>query len=293
LETNSFYVGVRKFGENTYGGTQDQFIPQALFERVQSILGGHNRPKYSKREVAFRGLMTCANDGCALTGDIQKKKYVYYRCTGHRGKCGLPRFREEVIAERLREPLKGLQVPREVVTQIVSVLRDDQRNAAGKADAERSRLEIRLAGIHRRMDGVYADKLDGKIPEDFWERKMVDFRVEEQVKMAIQGLSQALTSDRALDAQRIFELANKADSLYVSQNSTEKAKLLRIIFSNFSVDAVSVTATYRKPFDVIFKRAHLEEWSGREDSNLRPPGPEPGALPDCATPRMLAAVRCR
>ena len=22
-----------------------------------------------------------------------------------------------------------------------------------------------------------------------------------------------------------------------------------------------------------------EEWSGREDSNLRPPGPEPGALP--------------
>ena len=39
-------------------------------------------------------------------------------------------------------------------------------------------------------------------------------------------------------------------------------------------DAVSVAPTYRKPFDVIFKRAHLEEWSGREDSNLRPPGPE-------------------
>ena len=27
------------------------------------------------------------------------------------------------------------------------------------------------------------------------------------------------------------------------------------------------------------------EWSGREDSNLRPPAPEAGALPDCATPR--------
>lgn len=25
--------------------------------------------------------------------------------------------------------------------------------------------------------------------------------------------------------------------------------------------------------------------SGRQDSNLRPPGPKPGALPDCATPR--------
>ena len=29
------------------------------------------------------------------------------------------------------------------------------------------------------------------------------------------------------------------------------------------------------------------KWSGREDSNLRPPGPEPGALPDCATPRLF------
>src|SRR5262245_47170036 len=29
-------------------------------------------------------------------------------------------------------------------------------------------------------------------------------------------------------------------------------------------------------------------WSGREDLNLRPPGPEPGALPGCATPRPEA-----
>ena len=27
--------------------------------------------------------------------------------------------------------------------------------------------------------------------------------------------------------------------------------------------------------------------SGREDLNLRPFGPEPNALPDCATPRFL------
>ena len=28
-------------------------------------------------------------------------------------------------------------------------------------------------------------------------------------------------------------------------------------------------------------------WSGRRDSNSRPPGPKPGALPNCATPRKL------
>ena len=159
--------------------------------------------------------------------------------------------------------------------QIVTALREDQKQVVGKIGAERARLEVRLTGIGNRMDAAYVDKLDGKIPEDFWERKMNEWRMEEQqVKMAIHGLSTAETGDRALDAQRIFELANKAYSLYVSQNPVEKAKLLKMLFSNCSIDAVSVTPTYRKPFDMIFERARLEEWSGRLDSNWRPRPPQ-------------------
>jgi len=154
------------------------------------------------------------------------------------------------------------------LARYIHTLREDQRQAVGKVSSERARLETQLTGVRNRMDAAYVDKLDGKIPQDFWERKMSEWRMEElQVKMAIQGLSNAETGDRALDAQRIFELANKVYSLYVSQNLVEKAKLLKTLFSNCSVDAVSVTPTYRKPFDLIFKRAHLEEWSGRLDSN--------------------------
>lgn len=28
-----------------------------------------------------------------------------------------------------------------------------------------------------------------------------------------------------------------------------------------------------------------KKWSEQQDSNLRPPGPKPGALPNCAMPR--------
>src|ERR1700676_1462175 len=38
----------------------------------------------------------------------------------------------------------------------------------------------------------------------------------------------------------------------------------------------------------LFGPCTLKEWSGRLDSNQRPPGPEPGALPGCATPRQRA-----
>ncbi len=47
----------------------------------------------------------------------------------------------------------------------------------------------------------------------------------------------------------------------------------------------------------IYKRIALIEGysllSGRQDSNLRPPGPKPGALPGCATSREIEAVKVR
>ena len=284
--TNGFYVGVFTWSGQTFPGTHPVFVTPALFQEVHAVLTGHNRPKYSKREIAFRGLMNCAYDGCMVTGEIQKGKYVYYRCTGHRGKCDLPRFREEDLALRLGEPLGGIQVPPEVVSQIVTALREDEKTAASRVGAERTRLEARLTAIRNRMDTAYTDKLDGRIPGDFWERKMTEWQMEEQqIRMAMEGLKNAESSDRALAASEILELANSAYSLYVSQNPVEKAKLLRMVLSNCSVDAVGVTPTYRKPFDMIFKRARMEEWSGRRDSNSRPSAPKADALPGCATPR--------
>src|SRR6266566_9190584 len=115
---------------------------------------------------------------------------------------------------------------------------------------------------------------------------MSEWRAEEQqIQMAIHGVRES-TADRVLSAKRTLELANKAYSLYLTRNSEEQAKLLRIVLLNCSIDAASVYPTYRKPFDMIFHRAKNQEWSGREDLNLRPPAPKAGALPGCATPRL-------
>ena len=99
------------------------------------------------------------------------------------------------------------------------------------------------------------------------------------------GIQQALsrleqpTSERLLTVQRTLELANKAYSLYLTRNPNKQAQLLRMVLLNCAVDGTTVQPTYRKPFDLIFARGKNQEWSGREDLNLRPPGPEPGALP--------------
>jgi hypothetical protein len=94
------------------------------------------------------------------------------------------------------------------------MLRENWSHPEVRLNAERTRLEARLRTIRKRMDAAYVDKLDGKIEEDFWERKMNEWRTDgQQLKLAMNGLASSQSADSALDAQRVFELANKAYSL--------------------------------------------------------------------------------
>ncbi len=276
---NPVYIGTFEWGGTQYRGSHEQFISAQLFEAVQAVIHGHHKGKYSKHDIAFRGMLTCAHDNLTVTAELKKGKYVYYRCSGYHGKCGLPRFREEQISEKLGEVLKGICIPDDVVARITGALKHDQDNMQQNSKAQRERLAQRLEAIRSRMSQAYADKLDGKIPEDFWHRQMSQWQAEEQqVQQALDAMAQP-KADIVLNAQRTLELANVAYSLYFTQKPAEQADLLRKVLLNCSIDAVNVTPTYRKPFDMIFERAKTKDWSGWADLNCRPLAPQASALP--------------
>ena len=273
--TNPFYIGRFNLRGQTYEGTQPLFIDADLYAQAQSVLHGHNKPKYSKHDIAFRGMLTCAHDKCMVTAELKKQRYVYYRCTGHRGPCALPRFREQEIAERFGHVLEDMRIPEEVVRRIGASLQRVHVQARSQVAQERVRLERELATLHSHMDAAYTDKLDGKIAEDFWQRKQTDWQAEEmRLRSRITGQEEDNAGERLLNIQRILELAQNAHSIYLTQKPAQQAELLKKVLLNCTIDAVSLYPTYRKPFDLIAKRAKFDEWSGREDLNLRPPGPE-------------------
>ena len=277
---NEFYIGKFEWDGNVYQGTHVPLISPELYAQVHAILHGYNKPKYRKHDIAFRGMLTCAHDGCTVTAELKKNMYVYYRCSGGRGPCVLPRFREEQIAERLGYVLRDVNIPQEVAERITASLEREDVNVRQRIAQERTRLARDLDAIRHRMDAAYSDKLDGNITEEFWQRKQAEWTAEEsRIKSRIEGLKENGTDDRLLDVRRVLELAQKAHSLYLTRKPAEQAELLRKVLLNCSIDGANLYPTYRKPFDLIFNRAKNEEWSGREDLNLRPPGPEPGALP--------------
>jgi hypothetical protein len=268
--TNPFYIGNFSWSGHLYRGTHPTIISADLYDRVQVVLCGHNKPKYRKQEFAFRGLLHCAQDRCTITAERKKGKYVYYRCTGYRGKCATPRLTESQMSERLGAILQQIQIPDHVLACLQESLARDQEQAQTITAAQRNALQPRLSALQKRIDQAYQDKLDGKIPEDLWERKMQEWTREERRIQDAQARQEQPNNERLLTAQRTLELANKAYSLYLTRNPQEQAQLLRMVLLNCAIDGTTVQPTYRKPFDLIFERAKTEQWSGREDLNLRP-----------------------
>jgi hypothetical protein len=266
--TNPFYIGQFVWRGRLYSGTHAPLISPDLFEQVRAVLNGYNKPKYRKHKLAFRGILKCAKDGCMITAELKKGKYVYYRCTGGRGPCALPRFREQEIAKKLGSLLRNVTIPSDVAERIQSALASERANLHQKLSNDRARLTRELESLHRRMDAAYSDKLDGKITEDFWNRKQADWLSEEaRIKSQVSGIKESGFDDRLLDVAGILELAQKAHSLYLTREPAEQGELLRKVLLNCSIDGINLYPTYRKPFDLICKRAKNEEWSGRADSN--------------------------
>src|SRR5260370_414422 len=101
LLKNPFYICTYECEGKSYAGTHPPLVSPEIFSRVRDVLSDKTRPPTHTHALAFSGLLRCAYDKCAVTAEFKKQKYTYYRCTGYRGKCDLPYFREEVMAERL------------------------------------------------------------------------------------------------------------------------------------------------------------------------------------------------
>ena len=277
---NRFYLGFFSWSGTEYHGSQEPIISAELFARVQRVFADHNKPKYRKHDFAFAGLLTCAHDACSVTAGIQKKKYIYYRCSRGRGHCDTPYLREELISEKLGEILKNIHVPEDIAKNIIDSVK--QKKHAGEAHRLENLACVgqKLIALRTRMDKIYEDKLDGTISPQFLASKMAECRQRETELLAAQErLSHPLTPDNVLTVERTLELAQKAHSLYLTRNHVERAELLRMVLLNCATDGVSLTPAYRKPFDLIFQRAKNQEWSGRADLNCRPLAPQASALP--------------
>lgn len=223
---NPVYYGQFRWQGKLYQGNYPPIIPRELFDVAQEAFNAQNRPKQSKRNFAYTGLMVCGKCGCAITAEIKKNKYVYYHCTGFKGKCGNRYVREEEIADKFAEVVKRAQISENLLGLIKNTLLESHQDELEFHNRQLAVLNTQKTKLENRLHQIYIDKIDGKISGESYEKMLNDWQSElRQINKAI-GKHETADTNYLTQGIHILELCNKGYGLYLQQNSENRGKLL-------------------------------------------------------------------
>lgn len=263
--TNVMYAGRVVWGGATYQGRYEPLVTEELFEATQRALRSGSRPKTRKHVFTFAGLVRCGTCDGVLTGDRKKGRYVYYAC---RGAADCKQFyREEVFDDRVVGILRSLVIDDAVSDWIVGEMGRWYDEVGGKALSAITSHHRRLAELKNLEASSYEDKLLGKLDESTWRALNAKWKAEaEELRRAIAAAQPTISREAFLEAaRRPFELVKAAADQYVAQKAEEKARLLRVICSNFTVIDGNVYVSMRSPFDVMLESPDRTTWLARLD----------------------------
>ena len=139
-------------------------------------MDGRNASKHRrvKHDFAFSGLIACGHCECSIVGEIKKQRYIYYHCTGYKGKCDEPYVREEVLEEKFAALLGRLVFDDEVLDWVRDALHDSHAEERREHEEAIKRLRAKYDRLQNRIHAAYVDKLDGAIEPAFFEKISMD-----------------------------------------------------------------------------------------------------------------------
>lgn len=263
--TNEAYTGRFMWSGVTYKGKYQPLIDRALFDRVQAVLRAGTKAKTREHSYVYAGMIRCDTCGGLLTGDRKKGRYVYYFC-----RCRVY-HREARFDEAIVGVLKSLVVDEAVSRWIVNDMAAWYDRVTATESDNVGRLRGRLTELRNLELTSYEDKLRGTISEDVWRTYNDRWRREaEAVERQIAAINPRMSrEDLIRRAAQPFELAQRAVRQYLAQDESEKAKMLRIVTSNFRVNGETIDVSVRSPFHIIAKIASVA--TGWGDSTIFEP----------------------
>ncbi len=186
-----------------------------------------------------------------MVGELKKQQYVYYHCTGYKGKCPEPCTREEILEEHFGQLLRGISFREEILDWIVAALRESHVDEKAFHDEAIARLQAEYRRLQNRIDAMYLDKLDGRIDTAFVDSKSAEWRTGQDRLLRDVATHQAANQTYIEEGVQLLELAHRAHDLFERQEPAQKRRLLNFLLSNCVWKGGVLTAEYRIPFDML------------------------------------------
>lgn len=254
-------------------GTHEPIVSWSLHEAAVAGLERKHRPRQRKHSFVFAGMIQCGScpEERAVVFEVQKGRFIYGHCTGTRyikvegarvRACPDAEFVPLAAIEKQAEAvLARITITEDMAAFIIAELAKDAGAVQAAAESQAAVFKGQLTKLSARMSQAYADKLDGKIPEDFWLTQQKQWATEKvRLEEAVRRQAEAGPSAFLPTVRRVLELAKDIVPLYKSADVVQKRQLLNYVCSNWRLTGKNLDYTMKTPFAELAEGRISSNW---------------------------------
>lgn len=269
---NPFYYGEMRVKGQLYPHKYDTIISHELFLDAEKVRNGYKvkKHRWGGLPYAYRGLISCADCGCRITFEKKKGKYIYGHCTQSKGKHSIQYVAEDKLTTQLAQMFKSIEIPAFAYEQVSEALRASHDDKKRMRDNSLATLDAEIEKYQGRMEKVYEDYLDEKIPESLYQRKFEEFRGAQKSLQNKRLNIEQIEDDYYGTVTHLLRLSKNATKLFEKADQEQKRSLISIVLSNLRLDGDLLLWELKKPFDTMAFCSENSNWLRGRDSNPRP-----------------------
>lgn len=252
LLSNVVYSGRVEFEGNIYEGKFDAIIDKELFDRVRTLL---HKEREFLHDYMFIGIMKCERCGCAITGEVQQAKYLYYHCTGGKRKCKQRSIHlsEQYVFNAFSRAINKIKVSEEDYAWFKHTLKAELRDIRFVDSAEKNSIETQISMLKSNMSTLYDDKLKGIITEDFWAQKNAEMESELKVlQLKLDGVS-VTNKGSVEECLKYIEMIGKLPEMFSQGGFEIRKRIAKLVFSRVTLKGRVLKFQYALPFKYFVK----------------------------------------
>ena len=257
--SDPFYYGKFRWNGELYKGSHEPLISKELFDAVQEVLVRKtSNPQYKVHLPVFKAKIKCDECGATISWTTQKGHWYAHHSNyaKYRSCKGKTYMRQEAVEEQIFPYFDKVAPKNErTLRWIENALKDGKVDEIDYNTTKRNEFAEIIQSAERRIENVYRDKLDGRMPPDLCDKIMKESSNEKEDAIeALQTLGKSRTKYYEV-GYAIHELACKAKDIYRCPKATpeEKRLLLSYVFSNLSINAYKIRPKYTLAFDFLMK----------------------------------------
>ncbi len=291
---DKFYIGIivdKKGGGKEYVHSYQQLVSRELFDMVQDVLDGNRLGKRRFIGIPFiyRGLITCADCGCAVTTEYREKNqqngnkhtYHFYHCTNARKKHKKITYvtQDDLTAQFMQVFNAFKNIPADEIERLETEIQSSHQAENRFQDDMLKKLRSERDDYKHRIRVAFDAMTSGSItPDDYNENKG---RYDQEIARIDGQLTRLEDADQNFytTSAYLLQLFKHGDKIFEVATDEEKRQIISILLSNLQMKGKTVRFTPNEPFATVLKLSERSMWQGRQDLNLRHPVLETGALP--------------